>query len=154
MPAAAAAACNAAAQQMLSKHSQALIYRRPCSLPVMLLYLSSQSADMASERARGAWGVPSACHVASRSACVSNMAFTCWPVNSDASVLCVSKRSHICFPFSTCNVYFFFLISLQNEQSISPITDGGYVDHHNLMNLIPLSILDFQLNCINALLLA
>lgn len=51
-------------------------------------------------------------------------------------------------------MYIFFLISLQNEQSISPITDGGYVDHHNLMNLIPLSILDFQLNCINALLLA
>lgn len=51
-------------------------------------------------------------------------------------------------------MYIFFLISLQNEQSISPITDGGYVDHRNLMNLIPLSILDFQLNCINALLLA
>lgn len=141
------AACNAAAQQMLSKHSQALIYRRPCSLLVMLLDLSSQSADTELE------GCVCVCHVACSSACVSNMVFTRWPVNSDVFVLCVSKCSHICLTFFKRNMYFFFL-SLQDEQSINQITDGGYVDHHSLMNLIPLSILNFQLNCINALLLA
>lgn len=148
--AAAAAACNAAAQQMLSKHSQALIYRRPCSLPVMLLYLSSQSADTASERARGGG---CRAHVMWR---LGLRASPTWRLRVGPSTRtppcsvwanAVISVSH--FPRA---MYIFFLISLQNEQSISPITDGGYVDHHNLMNLIPLSILDFQLNCINALL--
>lgn len=64
------------------------------------------------------------------------------------------RRSYLFNIFRAQCIFFFLLISLQDERSISAITDGGYVDHHNLMNLIPLSILDFQLNCINTLLLA